>query len=160
MNTDLTSEAEQNNNEPGLRNTPSSKATLNYVHQATAENTRRAYRSDIRHFQRWGGRLPTDAETVVKYCEAHAESLNPRTLKRRLVALKQFHYYQGFSDPTDHPLVTKTVRGIFNTHGSPKNQAPPILLEHVQALLEHLNTIETLAARRDAAMISLGFFAA
>ena len=133
---------------------------LGYVHRATADNTRTAYQSDIRHFQQWGGKLPTDVATVIRYCEAHAQTLNPRTLKRRLVALKQFHRYLGFSDPTDHPLVNKTLKGIFNTHGRPKAQASPLLLEHVHALLDHLDTLQSLSARRDSAMIALGFFAA
>lgn len=79
-----------------------------YVHRATADNTRKAYQQDIRHFERWGGRLPADTATVIRYCREHASTINPRTLQRRLVALKQFHLYQGFPDPTDHPLVRKT----------------------------------------------------
>ena len=134
--------------------------TLDYVQRATADNTRAAYRSDIRHFERWGGKLPTDTATVVRYCEIHASSLNPRTLKRRMVALRQFHQYLGFADPTDHPLVHKTLRGIQNTYGRPKDRAAPLLLEHIEALVSHLKTIDTLAAKRDIALITLGFFAA
>ena len=36
-----------------------------YLHAATAEHTRRAYRAAIRHFERWGGRLPTTRETLM-----------------------------------------------------------------------------------------------
>jgi len=143
--------------EQALRN---DSATLTYVQRATADNTREAYRSDIRHFERWGGKLPTDTATVVRYCEAHAESLNPRTLQRRVVALRQFHRYLGFSDPTQHPLVSKTLRGIQNTHGKPKSQAAPLLLRDIEALVNHLVNINTLAAKRDTALITLGFFGA
>lgn len=133
---------------------------LTYVQRATANNTREAYRSDIRHFERWGGKLPTDTATVVRYCEAHAETLNSRTLQRRIVALRQFHRYLGFPDPTEHPLVAKTVRGIQNTHGRPKSQAAPLLTSDIEALVAHLENVDTLAAKRDAALITLGFFAA
>jgi integrase len=135
-------------------------ASLNYVQHATAGNTREAYRSDIRHFERWGGKLPTDTETVVRYCEAHADTLNPRTLQRRVVAIRQFHKYLGFPDPTQHPLVSKTLRGIQNVHGQPKVQAAPLLLLDIEALVAHLATVDTLTAKRDAALITLGFFAA
>lgn len=29
-----------------------------YITAATSDNTRKAYRSDIQHFEQWGGRLP------------------------------------------------------------------------------------------------------
>jgi len=131
-----------------------------YVHRATADNTRKAYQQDIRHFERWGGRLPADTATVIRYCREHASTINPRTLQRRLVALKQFHLYQGFPDPTDHPLVRKTLRGIQNTHGVPKRKAPALMLCHVEQLLDHLATSTDLAAYRNTAMIALGFFGA
>ncbi|WP_041354974.1 hypothetical protein [Nitrosococcus halophilus] len=45
-----------------------------YIEAATAENTRRAYRSAIRHFERWGGRLPAEAPTVRVYCQTSKPS--------------------------------------------------------------------------------------
>lgn len=135
-------------------------AVQDYVHRATANNTRKAYQQDIRHFERWGGSLPADTSTVIRYCHEHAALINPRTLKRRLVAIKQFHCYQGFPDPTDHPLVKKTLRGIQNTHGIPKRKAPAMTLDQVKCLLDYLAGQQTLAARRNAAMIALGFFGA
>lgn len=143
---------------PGTLTEPLS--VQDYVHRATADNTRKAYRQDIHHFERWGGRLPTDTATVIRYCRDQATRLNARTLKRRLVALKQFHRYQGFPDPTDHPLVRKTLQGIQNTHGLPRRQAPAIRLEQVTCLLDHLSGQSHLAAYRNAAMIALGFFGA
>lgn len=131
-----------------------------YAQQATATNTRLAYCSDIRHFLRWGGKLPTDTATLVRYCEEQATRLNPSTLKRRMVALKQFHCLQGFPDPTNHPILSKTLRGIANVHGSPPTQAPALLFEHLCALLQQLNQEKTLSACRDAALIAIGFFAA
>ncbi|MCP4256874.1 MAG: site-specific integrase [Ketobacter sp.] len=152
-----TKDLPQSQGKQALRN---ELATLTYVQRATADNTREAYRSDIRHFERWGGKLPTDPTTIVRYCEAHAESLNPRTLQRRIVALRQFHRYLGFPDPTQHPLVSKTLRGIKNTHGQPRTQAAPLLLPDIEALVSHLMGVDTLAAKRDIALITLGFFAA
>lgn len=135
-------------------------ATNEYVKRATADNTRKAYRQDIRHFEAWGGRLPTNTATVIRYLQEHATSLNPRTLKRRLVSIKQFHCYQGFSDPTEHPLVSKTLRGIKNTHGQPKRKAPAMTLELMKTVIDSISVKSDLAAIRNRAMITLGFFAA
>jgi hypothetical protein len=94
-----------------------------YLEAATAENTRRAYRSAIRHFERWGGRLPARANMVSTYLLAHAETLNPRTLSLRLTALRHWHQLQGFPDPTAAPQARKTLQGITRMHGKPKRQA-------------------------------------
>ena len=131
-----------------------------YVHRATADNTRKAYRQDIRHFEQWGGKLPTDVQTIVRYFQEHATTLNPRTLKRRLVALRHFHVFQGFDDPTDHPLVKKTLRGIQNTHGVPKKQAQALRLNHLTQILDILNRKDSLVAARNAALLVLGFYGA
>ena len=70
-----------------------------FLAAATSDNTRRTYRSAIRHFQAWGGALPADESTIIHYLMAYADSLNARTLALRLTALSQWHVYQGFADP-------------------------------------------------------------
>ena len=132
-----------------------------YLHAATADNTRRAYRSAIRHFERWGGRLPTTCERLIDYLLAYADSLNPRTLAVRVTALSQWHQYQGFADPAGDPTVRKTLEGIRRTHGQPKRQAPALRLDHVAALLAYLGKLpQTKKRSRDLALIQVGFFGA
>src|ERR1700722_14461554 len=76
-----------------------------YITAATSDNTRKAYRSDIRHYEKWGGRLPAIPEQIVEYLRHFAEKLNARTLTRRLIAIKHWHTYQSFPDPTTHAMV-------------------------------------------------------
>lgn len=75
-----------------------------YLKAATSDNTRKAYRSDIKHYEKWGGLLPATPDIIIQYLQAFADKLNSRTLSRRLVAIKHWHTYQGFYDPTTHPL--------------------------------------------------------
>lgn len=131
-----------------------------YIAAATSENTRKAYQADIRHFERWGGCLPTNTETLLAYLQAFAIQLNPRTLSRRLTALKNWHTYQAFPDPTQHPVVGKTLAGIMRTHGKPKEKALPLLPEHLLKISEYLAEEPTLRASRDKALLQLGFFGA
>ncbi|MBK8971907.1 MAG: tyrosine-type recombinase/integrase [Hahellaceae bacterium] len=92
-----------NNNQPkptadlSLRNDKSSlmayqeaESLKHYLQAATSENTRKAYRSAIRQFEKWGGRLPTDRDTVVRYLLARADSLSVRTLDLHLTAVSQW----------------------------------------------------------------------
>lgn len=131
-----------------------------FLAAATAENTRRTYRSCIRHFQGWGGILPADEATVVRYLLAYAETLNPRTLSLRLTALSQWHKVQGFPDPAATPTVRKTLKGITRVHGRPKKKAKALPLEDLERIIAHLAALDTLAAKRDIALLQLGYFGA
>ena len=51
-------------------------AVANYVRDSLAENTRRAYLSDLGQFEAWGGSLPASPETIAAYLAAHADSLS------------------------------------------------------------------------------------
>ena len=133
---------------------------LNYVQRATADNTRAAYQRDVRHFECWGGQLPADTATIVRYLHEHAQSLNPRTLQRRITALRLFHTSQGFIDPTAHPLVSKRLQGIQKTHGRPRVQAPALRLEQLQQAIEFLGSSDDLTSARDQCLLSLGFYGA
>ena len=131
-----------------------------YLAAATSYNTRKAYRSDIRQFEQWGGKLPATPESIITYLQAFAAQLNSRTLHRRLVALKHWHTYQGFPDPTIHPLVAKTMIGITRTHGKPKEKAPALTPEDLQLIVEKLKHDSSLLALRDRALLQIGFFGA
>jgi integrase len=131
-----------------------------YQIAATSYNTRRAYQADIRHFETWGGQLPATTDAILRYLHAFAETLNPRTLSRRITALKQWHRYQHFPDPTEAPIVTKTLTGITRVHGKPKEKAPPLLPEHLISISQYLSTQSTLSANRDNALLQVGFLGA
>ncbi len=129
-----------------------------FLAAATSENTRRAYRSAIRHFQQWGGALPSDEATVIRYLLAHAQALNARTLALRLTALSQWHVYQGFADPAATATVRKTLSGIQRVHGKPKRKAKALPLEDLQRIVAQLAALDTLKARRDNALLQIGYF--
>lgn len=131
-----------------------------YVVAATSDNTRRAYQSDIRHFIEWGAFLPTSAEVIMMYLQQQANNLNPRTLVRRLTALKNWHLYQGFTDPTSHPMIRKTLTGIKHIHGKPKNKAKALTVEVLTTMVDYLKTSSRLIDARNNALLQIGFFGA
>lgn len=132
-----------------------------YIHAATSDNTRKAYQKDIRHFWQWGGQLPCSMDTVIKYLHDHAQSLNHRTLSRRLTAISHWHTYQNCgSDPTQHPSVKKTLAGIRNLHGKPKEKAPALTLAQLELMVSFLKQDQSLLALRNSALLQIGFFGA
>lgn len=133
-------------------------ATNPYITAATSHNTRTAYQSDIKHFTHWGGSLPAQDHDIVNYLTAHAKLLNPHTLSRRLTALRNWHEYQGFRDPTATPTVRKTLTGIHNTHGKPKQKAPPLSMDNIKQIIA--STTTSSIDNRNRALILVGFFGA
>ncbi|MCK9504553.1 MAG: tyrosine-type recombinase/integrase [Porticoccaceae bacterium] len=138
-----------------------SESLRHYLQAATSDNTRKAYRSAIRQFEKWGGRLPSDRDTVVHYLLARAKSLNPRTLDLHLTAISQWHHYQGLIDPVSDPLVRKTMEGVRRTQGQPKRKAKALRLEHIAQMVTHLRQLpDTKKKQRDIALVLTGFFGA
>lgn len=141
-----------------------------YLAAATRDNTRRSYRAAIEHFEvTWGGFLPATADSVARYLAAYAGVLAINTLKLRLSALAQWHNSQGFADPTKAPMVRKVLKGIRALHPAQEKQAEPLQLQHLEQViarldLEALQAVAAqdqpslLRARRDAALILLGFW--
>jgi integrase len=131
-----------------------------YLLAATSDNTRKAYRSDIKHYEQSGGILPATPEHIINYLQCFAVKLNSRTLSRRLIAIKHWHQYQGFPDPTAHHLVTKTMIGITRVHGKPKDKAPALTPDDLLKMVIALSREISLRNSRDNAILQIGFFGA
>ena len=139
---------------------PVAGAESAYIHAATSDNTRLAYQSDIQHFLKMGRALPTTAEQVEAYLNACAPNYNPRTLVRRITALRQWHQLRGHPDPTQSPVVKKTLRGICRLHGQPRTQATALRLKDLDRIVAHLKAMDSLQAVRNRALLLVGFFGA
>src|SRR3569623_1127024 len=131
-----------------------------FIAAATADNTRRTYRSAIRQFHVWGGALPCQPAAILRFLSVYAGELNPRTLALRMTAISQWHQFQGFADPTVHPDVRKTLKGITRTHGKPKKKAKALPIEDLEAMVVMLASQATLIAKRNTALLQIAFFGA
>ncbi len=131
-----------------------------YLHAATSNNTRKAYQQDIRHFMSEGGLLPANTSVLLNYLQKQANNLKPQTLKRRLTAIKHWHTYQGFPDPTSHPLIRKTLSGIARIHGKQVVKAAALSLDQLNIISTILNARGSLSDTRNRALILIGFFGA
>jgi integrase len=127
---------------------------VDYVAAAAADNTRRAYQSDLRMFLAWGAVLPSSPEAVAAYLVAHATTLSPVTLSRRLVAIARAHATLGHPNPCQADLVKTTLKGIWRVHGRPQRQVQPAIREDVLAMLPHMTSTRGI---RDRALILIGF---
>ncbi len=111
-----------------------------YLQAGTRDNTRKSYRSAIKHYEiTWGGLLPATPEMICNYLSDKTDSLNPATLQLHLAALSSWHESQGFINPTRHPLVKKILKGIMAIHGQQTRQASPMQIEQLQTICAHLD---------------------
>ena len=134
------------------------EAVASYVRDSLAENTRRAYQSDLRHFEMWGGSLPASPKTVAAYLAAYADSLSVTTLIRRLASLSKAHQLRGLSNPIRSELVRATLRGIKRKRRRTALQAKPLLRDDLLLVLDAMGS--GLKDLRDRAVLLIGFAAA
>jgi len=131
-----------------------------YLQQATADNTRRAYRAAVRQFELHGGLLPATEEDIARYMTLRASALNPRTLSLHLTALSQWHRYQKLPDPTQAPQIRKLLTGIHRQHGRPKRKAKALHPEHIEQMIALCRKQNSLKSLRDSALIQAAYFGA
>ena len=74
-----------------------------YLQASVAENTRRAYQSDLEHFAQWGGAIPATPVQIASYLASHATTHKVATLRRRLAAIAKAHQDRQLSEPGCHP---------------------------------------------------------
>lgn len=132
-----------------------SDAVQGYLEAALSENTRRAYRSDLKHFTDWGGTIPASDFMISEYLAAHAGKLAIATLQRRITTIAKAHTSQGLVSPTRSDLVRMTMRGIRRTHRCAQRRVAPILRDDIVAMVEDLG--DGLKDLRDRALLLVGF---
>ena len=125
-----------------------------YLAATQAKNTQLAYRSDIAHFLKSGGRIPATPHCVASYLAVHASTLSLATLNRRVVAIGHAHKDKGLASPTRSALVTDTLRGIRRINGSRQRQVMPLLKADLVKITWKLTGLIGL---RDKALLLTGF---
>jgi len=89
-----------------------------FIEAAKAANSRRAYRSDWRHFESWCRShglacLPAAPETVALYLTDLAADHKPSSLERKLTSITKAHQAAGFPTPASmqNAVVSETMKG-------------------------------------------------
>jgi integrase len=134
---------------------PRGKSFHKYLQASYSDNTKLAYRNDLAHFKRWGGKLPATPAMLARYLAEHAGKLAHATLSRRLAAIHREHLSRALKSPVRTPLVRATLRGIRRTFSKKQRQVKPILRKHLQAMLSHMRGMRGM---RDRALLLTGFF--
>lgn len=132
-----------------------------YQRASKADATVRAYAADARAFEAWcrvyGFRsLPASPEAVAAFLVAEAEAgRSASTIGRRCAAISYAHKLAKLADPTDDEAVRAVMKGIRRRVGVAPNRKAAATAEIVAAMLMRIP--DTLAGKRDRAILALGF---
>ncbi|MBC7299940.1 MAG: recombinase [Nocardia sp.] len=148
---------------------------------AKAPNTRAGYTIDFGRFERWCAKakqraLPADPLTVADYLTDAASTVgpdgnpaySPDTLARWAAAIAHEHRAAGHVSPCSAAVVSDTLSGIRRLFADAGLRRPrvagPLLSDEIRALVGAASSGGTLArrlaARRDSALILIGFVGA
>ena len=142
-----------------------SAEALVYAHEASAPNTRRAYRAAWQDFTTWCTAegyeaLPTAPETVGTFLAARAGTHKAASLSMRLVAIGQAHRLKGYRLDTGHPAIRETMKGIRRIHGTAPAKKDAAVADVIRDAVAALVKRPGLRALRDRALLLVGFAAA
>jgi site-specific recombinase XerD len=136
--------------------------TRGFMEAAKAENSRRAYRSDWRHFESWCRSLsliclPAAPETIALYLTALATDHKPSSLQRKLTSITKAHQAAGLPTPASmqNAVVSETLKGIRRTLGTAQPGKEPLLTADILKMLDALEG--DLGGCRNRALLLLGF---
>jgi integrase len=147
--------------------------TLDIERQGTPVNTRRAYEGDWKRFDawcvRWGHRaLPSSMQTVILYITYLADperppegrspggQCKPSTIDRAMAAISHVHKAKGYVSPRQSVHVQTHVRKVKNALKMAPEQAPPILVRHLEQIVSRMPATEPVALR-DKALLLVGW---
>ena len=124
--------------------------------------TRRAYRSDFAAFTAWcrardAEPMPASPETVTAFLAAQATAgARASTISRKAAAIRYAHRLAGHALPTDTEAVKIVMRGIRRTIGTAPDQKSAATADRIADMIAGIPA-DTLAGKRDRALLLLGF---
>jgi len=132
-----------------------------YVAQAKAPNTLKAYQADWADFTTWcAGRglpsLPAAPATVALYLTSLiGGGRKTSTLQRRISAISQAHQAAGEENPTRAAEVKAVMAGIRRTHGTAQEGKAPAVIDDIRLMVRQLPLSPL--GDRDRALLLVGF---
>jgi site-specific recombinase XerD len=147
---------------PGLAQDLARKAE-GYAAASKAANTRKAYKSDWTAFEGWCddhglAAMPPDPNVVLAYLVDNAGRLKVSTLQRHLISIREGYRRVDQTLDTSGSAFRDVWRGIRRTHGTPSEGKAALMTGHLRRAVGTLP--DTLAGRRDRALLLVGFAAA
>lgn len=136
-----------------------------HLANSRSERTRTEYAKDFAKFSLFceaidAEAMPAEPATVVMFLTSEARTLKPSTVTRRAAAISVTHKEAGHPSPCAHDGVRELLKGIRRAAKTkPELQTRKVSPARVGDIRRMVDTLdrETLAGRRDAALLLVGF---
>lgn len=127
---------------------------------AYSNRTISGYRNDLEHFSKWCGDerldwLPSTPGTLARYIEVQSTACAFATIKRRVEAIKFAHRMLDLPSPAASSDVRLALRRVSRARAIRPKQAQGMTHRVLQQIISACS--DTLAGKRDAALVSLGY---
>lgn len=132
-----------------------------YARASKSDGTLRAYGSALRSFEAWCSAhglqaVPADVTTVVDFLSAEADAgRKVSSIAQKAAAIRWAHKTAGLPSPFEAEAVQNVMRGIRREVGVAPVQKLPATAERILTMIAHIP--DTMAGKRDRAMLLLGF---
>ncbi len=141
--------------------------SLQFQKDGTPANTKRAYEGDWKRFDSWcalwGHRaLPASPQVVILYITHLADpertggSQKPATIERAMAALSYYHKVRGYVPPRQSVHVQQHLQKVKNALKMAPEEAPPLLVRHLEKIVARMPATEPVAIR-DKALLLVGW---
>jgi site-specific recombinase XerD len=141
--------------------------------EAVAKNTKRGYKADWNHFEKWclnnnHTPMPATPETIAIYLKdmrkdgyidkkGNHQDYKASAFQRRLAAINQIHQAVGYENsPTHDYLVRNTMKGIRRKIGTNQRKKAPAEIDVIRKMMATQDE-ETLLGIRNRALLIIGF---
>ena len=141
--------------------------SLQFQKDGTPANTKRAYEGDWKRFEAWctlwGHRaLPASPQVVILYITHLADpertggSQKPATIERAMAAVSHYHKVRGYVPPRQSVHVQQHLQKVKNALKMAPEEAPPLLVRHLEKIVSRMPATEPIAMR-DKALLLIGW---
>ena len=127
-----------------------------------ADSTHVAYAQDWQDFRAFAEQLsqvalPAHPEIFIIYLQAMIDAgLAMNTIRRRIAAIRYYHFENNHPSPSDHVLAKKMIRATTRQVGNHVTQKQALVAEDLKKVIDHVDT-QHLVGLRDRSMLLLGF---
>jgi len=129
------------------------------IDAATSKATRRAYRGNLARFMSWAGinSLPVKSELVAAYIAYLVDcGKSSSTINQAVCAIAEAHKRMQLESPTEHHAVRLVMRGVRRKIGTAPARKTAMTIDILRTVITSIDR-DTLAGKRDAALLLIGF---
>lgn len=139
------------------------KLTVQNIKNSKSINTQRAYKSDIKSFEKFCSSLnfkslPANPKTISLFITEISKYSKLSTIKRKLAAIKVYHNLAGQYIDLKNPIIYENYNSIKKKLGTYQKSKKPIMIDDLKKLINYADQEKDKKTKlRNKALLLVGF---